>query len=182
MKNVKFKPVKKCPEIDMDVMQCGDIVFYENLMSQHAAMYYGEINGFHYVIHSILNGSKDAGIKLSLLKLESLETITVFRAHNYALAKKAVDIMYQWLIDGVYFSQSHTALWKRVAALNEHAVTAGNLDNYLKFLTNRASFSYFRALKMAARTLHYSPTKNKGMTCIEAVILALQVAVIKDEI
>lgn len=168
--------------MDMDVMQRGDIVFYENLMSQHAAMYYGQLNGFHYVIHSILNGSKDAGIKLSLLKLASLETITVFRAHNHALAEKAVDIMQQWLIDGVNFSQPHTALWKRVAALKEHAVTAGNLANYLKFLANRVSFSYFRALKMAARTRYYSPTKNKGMTCIEAVILALQVAVIKDEI
>jgi len=35
---------------------------------------------------------------------------------------------------------------------------------------------------MSARTLHYSPTKNKGMTCIEAIILSYQVASIKDHI
>ena len=182
MQPMEFKPIKIQPALDVASLRPGDVLFYENMMSQHGAIYYGKLNDFDYVIHSISDGKQDACVKLSLLKFVSLETITVYRPTNKVLAKKAVELMWLWFIDKVKFSHSHTNLWKRVASLKEFAVIKGNLNHYLTTLSKRATFSYFRALKMAARTLHYTPTKNKGMTCIEAIILSYQVAAIKDHI
>jgi hypothetical protein len=161
----------------------GDFLIYQSPFDMHVAIYAGEINGHPYIVHSIFDPPSSNGIKLTLLKPpNNLEKIKVFRSRNSDLAQMTLEIMQQWSTDNVKFSSKRTDLWKKIAGLPCHsALNEKTFTRYHRLSHINRINSYYRALKMAARSKHTVPT-HEGLHCTEAAILATQVAALMPEI
>lgn len=172
--------------MDPSELKIGDILFFGTIggKANHVAMYTGDIDGLPHITHAVRNSTATNSVQTTVLR-RKLGRIDVFRPLNSSLAEVASALMLKWASYAVPYDERRLH-W--ILLISEALdLTARNKDNEepidfkLKYLTKQAHSKFYERIKFAARR-DTSPVKfqenitPRGFTCVQAVILAYQVA------
>jgi len=163
-------------------LQLGDIIIFHAMdeQAEHAAMFSGYRDGFHWVIHTATGGIFE-GLKESVLRPLKNEFYTVFRCQDSTLAATACEQLKAWAKYEIPYDQQRARLMHLVADCQTHL---RNPQTYLKYAIEQNKSHFWHMVKFAARR-DVSPVNElqlehkRGLQCIQALILAFQVAEIR---
>lgn len=162
----------------------GDILCFQTKFDvpEHVGIYTGDIDGLAYVTHSA-NNYPNSGVQTTVLR--DVGVIHVFRPQNAELGILAADLMLDWARYRVPYDHRRMN-WmldvsKIVKSAGRKADQQEPVDHLLDYLLDEAKLKFYERIKFAARR-ETCPVKMlegiepRGFTCVQAVILAYQIA------
>jgi len=165
-------------------LKLGDIIISgvdNDSLPWHVSMYTGDIDDKPHITHSIIHDTHGG---LQTTRLKNYGEMFVFRPKNAALGSQAADILLSWAKYQIPYDLKRNAWMRHThSKLRESGgrTEKGKIDFLLDYLKLQAKAKFYERIKFAARR-DTCPVKmlegitSRGFTCVQAVILAYQIA------